>query len=116
MIANDSKDGDADLLLAFFHSPCRLLIPWHPQIGAEDIYTGLALLYPVVCEPSHGVDARKPHSYLVLTQLSRGPLVPVGKSVPQRTLTHPAKNLISSARDLLVNLSGPLRCLRRAVR
>src|SRR4051812_16944801 len=115
MIANDSKDGDADLLLAFFQSLCRLLMAWHPQIGAEDVYAGLALLLPIVCEPRHGVDARKPHSTFVLTQLSRGLLVPLGESIRQRTLTHLAENIISSGRDLLVNLSGLLSCLRGAV-
>ncbi len=108
MIANDSKDGDADLFLASFRSLCRLVMAWHPQVGAEDVYAGLALVRPIVCETSHGVNARKSHCCFVLTQLSRGLLVPLSESVRQRTLTH-------LARDLLVDLSGPLRCLRGAL-
>src|SRR5918999_6273197 len=115
MIANDSKDGDADLFLASFRSLCRLVMAWHPQVRAEDVYAGLALVWPIVCEPSHSVNAREPHCCFVLTQLSRGLLVPLGESVRQRTLTHVADNIFSSARHLLVDLSGPLRCLRGAL-
>src|SRR3712207_3249262 len=115
MIANNSKDGEVDLFLASFGSLCRLVMAWHPQVGAEDVYARLALIRPIVCEPSHGVNARKSHCCFVLTQLSRGLLVPLGESVRQGTLTHLADNIFGSARHLLVDLSSPLRCLRGAL-